>query len=311
MLDVIVPIFGIVGLGFVLTRKNIFDQPTGHGLTQFMFYVAVPAMLFDTISTTELPAEIPWRLLLAFYLPSLLVFGLAMLPMGVLFKWQRHQQGIAGVCASYSNMVLLGLPLLLSAYGDRAILPLFLLLAPQSILLFPTTILAVEIYGGRDTAGQSLRASVARKILLNPIILSLILGVGANLYEMPLPPTMIKVLDIIGAAAPACALTALGISLAQYTLKNIQFESFCLAALKIFVHPLLVFGTCVLFEVNPQWMPIAIFLAAMPCGINAYIFASSYQIKTQTITHSIVLSTIMSVFSSAVLLKLFEVVVAQ
>ncbi|MGR8946806.1 MAG: AEC family transporter [Gammaproteobacteria bacterium] len=306
MLEVILPIFSIVALGYGLAKKQIFNEATGQGLTRFMFYVAVPAMLFDTISTTRLPAQIPWDYLLAFYVPSLLIFILAMFLMAFFFNWQQHQRGIAGVCASYSNMVLLGLPLLLAAYGEKAVLPLFLLLAPQSLLLFPTTIFAVEIYGRRSSINSSLGLTLAKKLLLNPVILSLLAGLMVNFYNIPIATPLAKMLDIIGAAAPACALTALGVSLAQYTLRNIQVESFYLACLKIFIHPMLVFAACTIFEIDLLWMQVAVFLAAMPCGINAFIFASSYQIKAQTITHSIVLSTLMCVITSAVLLRLFE-----
>lgn len=305
MIEVIVPIFGIVGLGYTLTRLSIFSETAGQGLTQFMFYVAIPAMLFQSVSSTLLPAQMPFAYWGAFYLPSFLIFALAMLAMRFAFRWPRNAQGIAGVTASYSNMVLLGLPLLLAAYGDDVKLPLFILLAVQSLLLFPTTILAVEVFGA-DANKQSVKNAVAKKLLLNPIILSLLIGLSANLLGYHASGSLLRSLEIIGAAAPACALIALGISLAQYKLEQIHLESICLACLKTFVHPLLVYLACKLLGVESFWMQVAVFLAAMPCGINAFIFASNYQIKTEIVTQSIVLSTLMSVLSSAILLYLFK-----
>ena len=305
MFEVIVPIFGIVALGYALTKGGIFSTAAGQGLTQFMFYVAIPAMLFQSVSNTQLPAQFPWAYWCAFYAPSFAVFGLAMLMTGGMFKWRKNECGIAGVTASYSNMVLLGLPLLLAAYGDKVALPLFILLALQSLLLFPTTILAVEVFGAQQTNTLPLRTVVFRKLLLNPVILSLVLGLSANFLGFQTSGSVFKILDIISAAAPACALIALGISLAQYKLHNIHRESICLAALKIFLHPLLVYGACQLLHVDVFWMQVAVFLAAMPCGINAFIFASNYNVKTEIVTQSIVLSTIMSVLSSAVLLSVF------
>ena len=306
MFEVIVPIFGIVALGYVLTKKGIFSTASGQGLTQFMFYIAIPAMLFQSVSSTQLPDRVPWAYWLAFYAPSFLVFGSAMLSAGRLFGWRRDQQGIAGVTASYSNMVLLGLPLLLSAYGDRATLPLFVLLALQSLLLFPTTILAIEVFGAENKNAQPLRLAVFKKLLLNPVILSLVLGLSANFLGYKATGTLLRLLEIIGAAAPACALIALGINLAQYKIKHIHRESLYLAILKIVIHPLLVFVACRILGVDDFWMQVAVFLAAMPCGINAFIFASNYGIKTEIVTQSIVLSTMMSVLSSAVLLGVFN-----
>ena len=306
MLEVIVPIFGIVALGFALTKSGIFSAASGQGLTQFMFYVAIPAMLFQAVSSTQLPNQIPWSYWCAFYAPSFFIFALAMLAMRFFFDWQRNQQGIAGVTSSYSNMVLLGLPLLLSAYGDRVSLPLFLLLALQSLLLFPTTILAVEVFGAETAKPQPLRAVVFRKLVLNPVILSLLLGLGANFSGFHADGILLRLLEIIAAAAPACALIALGINLAQYEARRLHPESICLTLLKIIIHPLLVFIACRLLEIEQFWMQVAVFLAAMPCGINAFIFASNYNIKTEIVTQSIVLSTVLSVLSSAVLLTLFD-----
>lgn len=310
MFDVIAPIFAIVLLGYSFARLKIFSASTAQGLTNFMFYVAIPAMLFRSISVAELPASIPWTYLLAFYIPSFIVFASGMLCSKLFFNWEKNEQGIAGVCSAYSNMVLLGLPLLLAAYGAQAILPLFILLAPQSLLLFPATVLSVEIYGkkpsaDRDTHSTDLLKSLS-KLILNPIVISLLLGITVNISGLSLFLSLDKALKIIGDAAPACALTALGVSLGQYQISRIGPDSILLAMLKNFLHPVLVFGACSVFEITPFWTQIAVFLAAMPCGINAFIFASSYGLRTSAVTQSIVISTIVATGTASCLLVLFQ-----
>lgn len=235
---------------------------------------------------------------------------------GLVFRWQKHEQGIAGVCSAYSNMVLLGLPLLLAAFGERATLPLFILLAPQSVLLFPATIIAVEVYGSNERRNsgsdiekdQALRErflTTAKKLFLNPIIISLALGVGANIGGWYVPEAIENALSMIGKAAPACALTALGVSLAQYEFKRLEVDSLALALLKNVLHPILVFFACDILQVEPFWTQVAVFLAAMPCGINAFIFASNYGLKTKNVTQSIVISTVVSIATASFLLTRF------
>ena len=316
MTPVIVPIFGIVLLGYVFARLGVFSNKIGEGLTRFMFYLAIPAMLFQSISTTDLPKDIPWMFIFAFYIPSFIVFLTAMFMSGLFFRWQRHEQGIAGVCSAYSNMVLLGLPLLLAAFGERATLPLFILLAPQSLLLFPATIIAVEVFGkhsvqNNDAALNAKRPLVDRKfatiknLFLNPIIISLGLGVGANLGDWHVPDSISEALQMTGKAAPACALTALGVSLAQYKFQRLEIDSLAMALLKNLLHPALVFLACGILGIPPFWTHVAVFLAAMPCGINAFIFASNYDIRTKNITQSIVISTVISVATASFLLSVF------
>ena len=305
VLDVVVPVFSIVLLGFGLGRAGIFSADVGDGLTRFMFYVAVPAMLFKTLATTTLPVTIPWAYILAFYGASFTVFAIGFGVSKIGFAWPRRDQGIAALTASYSNMVMLGLPLVVTAFGDAGALPLFILLALQSTLMFPATTWMIEIYGV-ERGAQRVRFIVsAGKLMLNPVILSLALGVAANLMSIGVGGAAARVLDIISAAAPACALVALGLGLAQYDLRGDLQRSLLFVFLKSFAHPALVWFGCWALEISALWTQVAVLLAAMPTGINAFIFAKKYDIRVAVVTKSIVLSTLVSMVSVSILLRLF------
>lgn len=305
VIDVIVPIFGIVVLGFGLARAGIFNASTSDGLTRFMFYVAVPAMLFQTLSTTQLPERLPWDYIIAFYCPSFIVFfcGVTLARFGL--GWPRRDQGIAAITASYSNMVMLGFPIVITAYGDAGALPLFIILALQSTLMFPTTTWIIEIYGrDNDIIRPHFLMSVG-KLCLNPVIASLALGVAANVMSLRVGATATRMLDLIAAAAPACALIALGVGLAQYTLRGDLQKSLGFVLLKGIVHPALVWCGCWAMDISVLWTQVAVVLAAMPTGINAFIFARNYDIRVAVVTKTIVLGTLLSMATVSILLQLF------
>jgi len=303
--DVVVPVFSIVLLSFGLARVGVFNAATADGLTRFMFYVAVPAMLFRTLATTELPATVPWAYILAFYGASFVMFfiGIAVSKAGL--AWTRRDQGIAAITASYSNMVMLGFPLVMTAFGDAGALPLFILLALQSTLMFPATTWMIEIYGHDMSATRpSLLISVG-KLLLNPIILSLGLGVIANLMSIDIGGAAARVLEIVAAAAPACALVALGAGLAQYEIRGDLRNSLLFVFLKGIGHPALVWAGCWTMDISILWTQVAVLLAAMPTGINAFIFARNYDIRVAMVTKTIVLGTLLSMVTVSALLRLF------
>jgi predicted permease len=303
--DVVVPVFSIALLGYGLARAGIFSATTSEGLTGFMFYVAVPAMLFRTLATAELPTSFPWGYLFAFYGASFIVFFCGVVLSRQRFAWPKRDQGIAGISASYSNMVMLGFPLVISAFGEAGALPLFILLAFQSTLIFPATTWMIQVYGrARDAKRPSILVS-AGKLLLNPVILSLGLGTLANLFSIGISPTPARILDTIGAAAPACALVALGVALAQYEIRGDISNSLALVSLKGIVHPALVWAGCWIFSVSGTWTQVAVLLAAMPTGINAFIYARNYDIRVAVVTKTIVLSTLVSIVTVPVLLHLF------
>ncbi len=303
--DVVIPVFSIVLLGYVLARAGIFSATTSEGLTGFMFYVAVPAMLFKTLATTALPTTFPWSYLLAFYGASFLVFGGGIVLSRQHFAWPKRDHGIAAISAGYSNMVMLGFPLVVSAFGERGALPLFILLAFQSTLLFPATTWMIEVYGRARNAKRPGVVVSAGKMLLNPVILSLGLGIGANLLSIEISDTPARILETIGAAAPACALVALGVALAQYEIRGDFQKSIALVLLKNFLHPALVWVGCWIFKVPTLWMQVAILLAAMPTGINAFIYARNYDIRVEVVTKTIVFSTLVSMVTVSILLHIF------
>lgn len=303
--DVVVPVFSIVLLGYGLARVGIFNASTSEGLTRFMFYVAVPAMLFRTLATAALPTTFPLGYLLAFYGPSFIVFYCGIALSRRRFAWPERDQGIAAITASYSNMVMLGFPLIVSAFGDKGALPLFIILAFQSTLLFPATTWMIEVYGrARHEKRPGVLVS-AGKLLLNPVILSLGLGIIANLLSIGVSGTPARILDTIGAAAPACALVALGVALAQYEIRGDLKTSLAFVFLKGILHPALVWTGCWVFGVSTLWTQVAVLLAAMPTGINAFIYARNYDIRVAVVTKTIVLSTLFSIVTVSILLHFF------
>lgn len=303
VLNIITPIFGIVTLGFVLARAGVFGAAASEALTRFMFYVAVPAMLFRTLATTALPERVPWSYIAAFYGASFITFvlGIAFARWGL--RWSRRDQGIAGITAGYSNMVMLGFPLVITAFGDAGALPLFILIALQGLLLFPATTWVVEVYGRTDGAQAHSLLAMLGKLVVNPVIASLLLGVGTNLLGFAVPAALGRGLDIIGAAAPACALTALGVGLAQYEIRGGLREASGFVVLKTCVHPALVWLACALLDIPALWTHVAVVLAAMPTGINAFIFARQYDARIEAVSKTIVVGTIVSMFSLAALLQ--------
>ena len=120
VIDIILPIFGLLMVGYITASVGWFDQSAVRGLTRFVFDFAVPMLLLRTISTTTLPDVIPWDYLASYYLGTFIIL-FSVLGLTRLF-WQRtfSQQVINAFSGSFSNTVLLGIPIILLAFGDQA-----------------------------------------------------------------------------------------------------------------------------------------------------------------------------------------------
>ena len=300
-----VPVFGILAVGFTVARVGIFNREVGTGLTRFMFYLAIPAMLFRSVAGADLPAQIPWAFLAAFYLPSFAVFGLTLWLVQRGLGWPRSAAGIAAMSACYANIVLLGLPLSHAAFGARGHLPLFILVATQSTVLFPLVTYALEIYGQKRAGEALFYGRALARLLVNPVIVALILGFIVNPGELAVPVMVLRMLEVLGAAAPGCALVALGISLAAYELRGGWRDVLVLVLLKNIICPFAVWGLGTVVGLTDVWLATAVLMAAMPAGINTFIFASQYQIHQDTVAKTIVVSTLTSMVVATVLLAWF------
>ena len=136
-------------VGYVTTSVGWFDQVAIRGLTRFVFDFAVPMLLLRTISTANLPDVIPWDYLASYYLGTFIIllsgFGITRL------LWQRtfSQQVINAFSSSFSNTVLLGIPIILLTFGDRAVLPLFIIIGTHGIIMVPLFTIMLEM--GKST----------------------------------------------------------------------------------------------------------------------------------------------------------------
>ena len=301
--EIILPIFGTLGFGYAAARFGLFDEAANRGLSVFVFNFAIPLMLFRSIAQTELPDYMPWGYLLSYYGGAFLVFGIAMLVCRTFFGRRLDERAVMGMGASYSNTAMLGIPLVVTAYGPSAALPLFVLLACHSLILMPpVTILVEASRGGHQSVGK-LMWSLVRGVAATPLIWGMSAGLVFAVSEVAVPGPLDSLAKGMASAAAPCALFALGASLTRYRLGANLREPLTVTALKTIVHPLLVWVLATqVFHVPELWVVVAVTIAALPAGVTPYLFAQRYQVCQATTASTVFLSTLFSIVSLSLLL---------
>lgn len=305
LLDAVLPVFGLVVLGYAAVRLRWLGGEAVRGLSLFVFNFALPAMLFRTLALTRLPERVEWAFLLSFYGAALVVFALGMLVAGRGFGRPLVGQGLAGLTASYSNTVLLGIPIVLAALGESAAVPLFLIVATQNLVLFPPATALIEAGSGRDRTLRGLLGPTLTAMARNPIVASLTLGLLFNLLALHIPGPVDSVVAALGSAAVPTATFALGATLARYRIAGALAEAGLLIAGKMLVQPLIVWLLAAfVFDLDPLWTSVAILMAGLPTGINAYLFAERYDHGVSTAATAVVVSTGLSIGTLSILVLL-------
>ena len=306
--DIILPIFGLLMVGYITASVGWFDKSAVRGLTRFVFDFAVPMLLLRTISTTTLPDVIPWDYLASYYLGTFIILfsGLGLTRL----LWQRtfSQQVINAFSGSFSNTVLLGIPIILLAFGDQAVLPLFIIIGTHGIIMVPLFTIMLEIGKSGRAPIKTVVTKASYGLFTNPLIIGLLSGLVCNFFEITFWKPLDEMVRLLASSVTPCALFALGATLVSFR-KNIPWQEVpIIVIIKTIVHPIVVWSLATLvFGVKDAiWVQVLVILAAQPTGVNPFLFASRYNVGQSVSSGTAFISTVFSIFSLSVLLAYFQ-----
>lgn len=304
--NIILPVFGTLGVGYLAARCGLFDESANRGLSLFVFNVAIPLMLFRALALTDLPDQIPWGYVLSYYGGTFSAWGLGIIAGRYLFKKELSELGIMAMGSSFSNTSMLGIPLIITAFGQSAALPLFVIISCHSLILLPPTTLLIESGHGRHDPVKVILGRLMKNLSATPLFWGLAAGLLISISGFRIPESIDAVAKSIGAAAVPCALFSLGASLTCYRVTGNLPESWVLVTIKNVIHPALVWILVTYaFDVPEFWAKVAVSIAALPAGVMTYIFAQRYQVCQATSAATVFLSTAISIITLSALFFLF------
>ncbi|UWR89326.1 AEC family transporter [Phaeobacter inhibens] len=291
LIDVILPVFLVIGAGYLATRRGYFQASHVDGLMKFTQSFAIPCLLFRAIATLDLSASFDPRLLISFYTGAAICFSLGMIGARLIFKRDWEDCVAIGFCCLFSNSVLLGLPITERAYGADNLTGNYAIIAFHSPFCYGLGITVMEIVRNKGAGGFATVRSVFSAMFKNVLILGIALGFVVNLSGLWIPQAVDEALSLVIRAALPTALFALGGVLVQYRpegdLRAIGF----VCAISLMVHPALVWSMGSALKVQPDLFRSAVLNAAMAPGFNAYIFANMYGRAKRVAASSVLIAT--------------------
>jgi hypothetical protein len=301
MLDIlalIFPVFAVVGLGFLAAATGLLPDKAGDHLTTFVFTFASPCLIFRLIGASDLPAAIPWGYWLSYFGVIALAWSVSHLVIRRVFALPAQDAVIAGFCVGQANLVMVGLPVLLAAYGPAAGPPIALLLGVNLPIMMTVASLLLEASG--STSARDVARRLARSLATHPILLGIVAGFLAHAAGFVPPAPLAKALDMMGAMAIPGALFALGMALRRTAIGASLPLVVYIVTVKLMVVPGLVWVAATrLFALPEVYVGAAVVFAAAPVGVNAFVVAHRYKAGVDAASGSIALSTALSVVTTA------------
>jgi predicted permease len=288
------PLIMVGLLGFILAKSNWFNKAQVDALSKFTFNIAIPAFLFQQLANADM-STINLNIYSAFYLPLLLVYGLAW---AINYYFHQHLKrdlpasAVYAFGASYSNNVIVGMPIALMVLGEQVLPTIFLVISLHSALLIGiTSVLAANIkqFNGWIFLKQT---------FYNPLLIAITGGFIVNLMTIKLPIIVNNSLLLLGKPAITLALFLLGASLAFYKIRNEVKFIVTASLIKLVLLPTLILLTSYfIFQFSALTTMTLVILSASPTGVNAYLIAKQHAKHQETIAGIVVITTLMSIVS--------------
>src|SRR3954468_21392924 len=277
MLEVInlaLPFFGLIFLGFGCGKFKAIPDSGLAWMDFFILYVALPALFYRIVAQTPLEQLANPRFIVGTTLATFFAFSLSFAIGMMIRRGQVAESTIAGLAGGYGNIGYMGPGLALAVLGTKAAAPTALIFCCDSVFLFSIVPLLVELTE-RDHASlaHALR-TVLRQILRNPLIMATTAGIVAAALQFHLPVVLDRTLQFLQNAAAPTALFALGVTVALRPFDRVPWEVSGVIAIKLLVHPLLVFALMLLFGPFAQpWAATAVLMASLPPALNVFVIA--------------------------------------
>jgi len=303
--DVVLPVFAILATGWAAGRFGPFPPMATGVLNDFVYWIAFPALIFKAMATAPLAAVFDMPFLAAYSGGVFGVFALSFIVGLLVFRARPAALALQAMCALFANTGYMGVPLLPVAFGPGALLPAIILTVYNAAFMVAMFVALIELDLRASDPPLKVVAGVLRAVLLNPLVLSTIVGVAWSAAGLGLPTPVRTFCDILGAAAGPTALFAMGLFLVGKPLRAGLGEVSWLVFLKLLVMPALVAWLALgPLALGPLQANSAILGAALPTGSLVFVIAYRYRLYVERATSVILISTVLSGATLAILLLL-------
>jgi hypothetical protein len=290
----------VILTGWIVGYTGYLSRKLSEALIHFAYNIAMPALLIVTIAQEPSHSLFRWRFLVAFGGGSLLCFILVFGLMSLRASRTLASRTMHGMAASMTNTGFVALPVLEAIYGPRAVLPAAIATVFVAVVMFPLAVVLLEV-GQRDAHGSPTHPMVTvRHIVVNPMVISTLIGVFLSLLGLRMPGPVTAYLNILADALTPCALFAIGLGLSMDALRANIGRASLLSAVKLVIMPLIVYGLSLWLKLDPLYTIAAVICAAVPTAKTAYILAGEYHCEEMMVASTVSMTTLASILSLVV-----------
>jgi predicted permease len=287
--NVLIPVFVIFALGYLGEKKIGFDTKT---ISTMSLYLMTPLLVFQTFFTNKLTMDYLYIVMYAFGL----CFALILIVYLISFIRKYNLKETCGIILGsvFMNNGNYGTPVALLLFGVAGFDYAIILMVTQSIVM---ATIGVYVAARGSDIGGGIKDTLA-VVLRMPVAYGAVVGLLFQYVGIPISPSIMTTIDLVGSAAIPTIMLVLGMQLAKISLKNIEYEKITYALLiKLAVAPLVAWGISALLPIEPLLKQLMIIMAGMPAAANTTMYAIQFNTKPEFVSICTFISTLLSLFT--------------
>ncbi|NLQ17760.1 AEC family transporter [Marinomonas sp. M1K-6] len=304
VINITAPIFFLILLGYLGIRLGFIAKEFLPGLSKFVMYFALPALVFTKLLSMDLQALINPDYILIYAAGGLSSFVFTVLLSRMVFRRQWERCGLRGLGAAMPNSAFIGFPILLQFFDHSMVHAFAMAVMVENIILFPVSLIFIEtVLGKRSANGQGVLLPVLKRVVSNPIILAVFSGIVCALLGVSFPVFMMRGLDMLAMGSAPAALIVIGGSLVGLSIKGSIGEMSLVAFAKLIFFPMVVAALLLLAPNMPNDLKTAMIILASVPMLSIYPIVGGEYGEQSFCASTLLITTVLSFFTLSVLLR--------
>jgi len=295
VIDTLAPVFLFVIIGAVMRSRSFLSQDFFRGANKLVFYLGLPAFLFNKIVSAEFNFKASYHIFLALIICMVISIAVAYLTCYLAKVPQKTYSSFVQV-AFRGNTALVGIPVIVYALtgteGENMIEVAIVALAPAIPIWNIVTLLLLIAHGNKPDG--NLASVILFRVIKNPLVIACIAGVILALLPITIPEFIMRSCKKVGQMSLPLALLSIGASLTISRLRQkFRFASIA-SVIKVVFCPILGWWLSKLLGMNDQETLVTLVFLACPTAVSAYVMTSQMGGDEAVAGSGIVFSTLLS-----------------
>ena len=305
VVSALLPVVLLVALGYVVGRRGWVAKGAVKDLSNLVFLVLTPALLFRTMSKVRVE-QLDFTPVAAYFIAVIAIFAGTLAVRGF-----NRRAAVLALAGTFGNTVMIGVPLVSLAWGQGGLVTLFTLYTVHTVLLLTTATLVLELAVMREASQvpgappRNIDATVLRAVrnaLLHPVPLPIIAALLFAQTGLAIPPVLDRTMELLGNAFGPIALLMVGASLASTPIGEHWRGALGLSLVKNLLHPAGVVAAGWMLGLSGQPLAVMVLVASLPIGANVFLFSQRYGVAEDLVTASVGLSTLLALVTVSIAL---------